>query len=132
MEMERPTNMAADTYDSILGLILQGTGSNNNWGAVANNSMISPAARAIAGVNEITNTGGTVDLSTTILSVAIETIAEDARTIGTQIASSKLPGSNQNQNPNGQGAGDCEDYGYDISIGLEHLLPPDRMFPKAR
>ena len=30
MEMERPTNMAADTYDSILGLILQGTGSNNN------------------------------------------------------------------------------------------------------
>jgi hypothetical protein len=64
--------MAADTYDSILGLILQGTGSNNNWGAVANNSMISPAARAIAGVNEITNTGGTVDLSTTILSVAIE------------------------------------------------------------
>jgi hypothetical protein len=58
--------MPADSFDSILGLILQGTGNNNNWGSVANNSMISPAARAIAGVNEITNTSGTIDLSTTV------------------------------------------------------------------
>jgi len=59
--------VAADTYDSILGLILQGTGNNNNnWGAVANSSMISPAARAIAGVKTITATSGTVDLSGTV------------------------------------------------------------------
>ncbi len=56
--------MAADTYDSILGLLLQGTGNNNNaWGTNANASVFSPAARAIAGVNTISTTSGTVDLS---------------------------------------------------------------------
>lgn len=59
--------MAADTYDSILGLILMGTGNDNNaWGVNLNNSMISPAARAICGVNTITATSGTVDLSTVV------------------------------------------------------------------
>lgn len=59
--------MAADAYDSILGLILQGTGNNNNnWGTVFNNSFAAIAARAIAGVNTITATSGTVDLSTTV------------------------------------------------------------------
>ena len=56
--------MTADTYDPFLGLILQGTGNNNNnWGAIANNSMVSPAARAIAGIVNRSNTGGTLDLS---------------------------------------------------------------------
>ncbi|OAE96758.1 hypothetical protein AYJ54_36370 [Bradyrhizobium centrolobii] len=54
--------MPADTYNSNLGLILQGTGNNNNWGAVINNSMI-PTDRAIAGVATRGNTGGTLDLS---------------------------------------------------------------------
>lgn len=59
--------MSADTFDSVLGLILQGVGNNNNnWGAVANISAFTPAARAIAGVNTISSTGGTVDLSTTV------------------------------------------------------------------
>ncbi|MGX9425943.1 MULTISPECIES: hypothetical protein [Bradyrhizobium] len=57
--------MSADAYGSILGLILQGTGNNNNnWGVVLNTSMISPTERAIAGVNTISSAGGTVDLST--------------------------------------------------------------------
>jgi len=57
--------MAADTYDSILGLILQGTGNNNNtWGTTQNNSATVPAARATAGINTITRTSGTEDLST--------------------------------------------------------------------
>lgn len=57
--------MAADTYDPILGLILQGTGNNNNsWGTVHDNSGFKPIARAIAGGNIITAAGGTVDLST--------------------------------------------------------------------
>ncbi len=56
--------MTADTFDPILGLLLQGTGNNNNsWGTNANNSVFSPAARAIAGVNIIGATSGTVDLS---------------------------------------------------------------------
>jgi microcystin-dependent protein len=56
--------MTADTFDPFLGLILQGTGNNNNsWGTICNNSMVSPAARAIAGVVTRSNTGGTVDLS---------------------------------------------------------------------
>jgi microcystin-dependent protein len=59
--------MVADTYDSVLGLLLQGTGNNNNnWGNDLNNSSLSPAAQAIAGVNTIANTSGTVDLSTTL------------------------------------------------------------------
>lgn len=59
--------MTADTYGSILGLIQQGTGNNNNnWGTVFNASFASIAERAIAGVNAITSTGGTVDYSTTV------------------------------------------------------------------
>jgi len=56
--------MTADTFDSILGLLLMGTGNDNNsWGTNANNSDFIPTARAIAGVNLITDTGGTRDLS---------------------------------------------------------------------
>ena len=56
--------MAADTYDPILGLILQGTGNNNNaWGTIQNNSMVKLAARSIAGMRVITTAGGTLDLS---------------------------------------------------------------------
>lgn len=56
--------MAADTYEPILGLILQGTGNNNNaWGTILNNSMIKLAARATAGISFRTVTGGTLDLS---------------------------------------------------------------------
>lgn len=59
--------MAADTYDPILGIILQGTGNNNNaWGTTFNNSAATPLGRAIGGVNIIGSTGGTVDLSTTV------------------------------------------------------------------
>lgn len=59
--------MTADVYDPVLGLILQATGNNNNaWGTILDNSMITPAARAIAGINTITATGGTVDLSTVV------------------------------------------------------------------
>jgi microcystin-dependent protein len=57
--------MAADTYTSNLGLILQGTGNNNNnWGTIFNTSFALIADRAISGRNTITATGGTVDLST--------------------------------------------------------------------
>lgn len=59
--------MVADTYDSTLGIILEGTGNNNNtWGAILNNSGLSPIAQAIGGINPITNTSGTVDLSTVV------------------------------------------------------------------
>lgn len=59
--------MSADTYESILGLLFMGTGNeNNSWGTNANNSVFAPTARAIAGVNTITATSGTVDLSTTL------------------------------------------------------------------
>lgn len=59
--------MPGDTYDSILGFILQGDGNNNNsWGDTFNNSATKPIARAIAGVNTITSTGGTTDLSTVV------------------------------------------------------------------
>jgi microcystin-dependent protein len=55
--------MPADTYDSTLGLIIQGTGNNNNsWGDTFNNSMLSPTVRAIAGINTISDTSGTVNL----------------------------------------------------------------------
>ena len=57
--------MPADTYGSILGLIQQATGNNNNnWGAIFNTSFASPDERAIAGIATRTDTGGTVDLST--------------------------------------------------------------------
>src|SRR5579859_2784949 len=56
--------MAADTFDSILGLLLMGIGNDNNtWGTNANNSDFVPIAQAIAGVNTISATSGTVDLS---------------------------------------------------------------------
>jgi hypothetical protein len=56
--------MVADTFDPILGLILQGTGNNNNsWGTQQNNFVTAPTARAIGGVHTITQTGGTLDLS---------------------------------------------------------------------
>lgn len=59
--------MTADTYSSALGLILQGTGNNNNtWGTTFNNSGVTPIDRAIAGVNTITATSGTVELSATV------------------------------------------------------------------
>jgi len=59
--------MASDTYGSILGLIQQATGNNNNsWGVTFNNSFATPDERAIAGVNTITTAGGTLDLSTTV------------------------------------------------------------------
>lgn len=57
--------MVADTYDPILGLIIQGDGNNNNsWGDIFSNSATKPIARAIGGINVHTDTGGTVDLST--------------------------------------------------------------------
>lgn len=59
--------MPADTYDPILGIILQATGNNNNsWGDTFNNSGAKPIARATAGVNTISATGGTFDLSATV------------------------------------------------------------------
>ncbi len=59
--------MVADTYDSFLGIILQGTGNNNNtWGTTFNNSAAIPLARSIAGKNIISATGGVVDLSTVV------------------------------------------------------------------
>jgi hypothetical protein len=57
--------MSADLYDAILGLIQQATGNNNNnWGTTFNTSFAAPAVRAMAGVNSISTTGGTLDLST--------------------------------------------------------------------
>lgn len=64
--------MPADTYDPIIGFILQGDGNNNNsWGDTCNNSAIKPIAQAIAGVNTITAVGGTVDLSTVVPPTAL-------------------------------------------------------------
>lgn len=64
--------MSADLYGSILGLIQQATGNNNNaWGTTFNNSFATPAERAIAGVNVIGSTGGTVDLSTVVPPAAL-------------------------------------------------------------
>ena len=59
--------MTADTYDSVMGFIIQGTGNNNNsWGDTFSNSATKPMARAIGGINVHTDTGGTVDLSTVV------------------------------------------------------------------
>jgi microcystin-dependent protein len=56
--------MSADTFDPFLGLLLQATGNNNNsWGTDLNASVISYAARAIAGNVTHAVTGGTLDLS---------------------------------------------------------------------
>jgi len=58
--------MAADTYDSVLGLLLQDTGNNNNsWGTNANDFVFKLAARAIAGYVAHTDTGGALNLATT-------------------------------------------------------------------
>lgn len=58
--------MTADTFDSILGLLIMGTGNDNNaWGTNANTKVFAPTARAIAGVNTIGSTGGSLDLSGT-------------------------------------------------------------------
>lgn len=58
--------MAADTYDDVLGLLLQGTGNNNNsWGSNANDFVFKLVARAIAGYVEHTDTGGALNLATT-------------------------------------------------------------------
>lgn len=57
--------MPADTTTPILGLLLQGTGNNNNtWGTNLNNSVITPIENAIKGVNSITGlTGGAYTLT---------------------------------------------------------------------
>lgn len=66
--------MVADTNTPILGLLLQGTGNNNNsWGTNLNNSVITPVENAIKGVNAITGlTGGAYTL--TQANAAYETI----------------------------------------------------------
>ena len=75
--------MTADTYDSVMGFIIQGTGNNNNsWGDTFSNSATKPMARAIGGINVHTDTGGTVDLSTVVppagLRLDIDMIQKDA------------------------------------------------------
>jgi hypothetical protein len=66
--------VGADTYDPVLGLLLMGTGNDNNsWGTNANNSVFTPAAQAIAGVNTISSTGGTVNLNGTIPPAGLRT-----------------------------------------------------------
>lgn len=58
--------MAADTYTSYLGAILQGTGNNNNnWGVLAN-SAFTLLDKAIAGVTSRVVTGGTLTLDGTV------------------------------------------------------------------
>lgn len=56
--------MALDTYSDNLGLILMGTGNNNNsWGTVWNASAGAIIDRAIAGKATQNSTGGSLDLS---------------------------------------------------------------------
>lgn len=58
--------MAADTYSSYLGAILQGTGNNNNnWGTLAN-SFVTLLDKAIAGNTTHAVTGGTLSLDGTV------------------------------------------------------------------
>lgn len=57
--------MAADTYSNLLGVLLMGTGNDNNsWGVNANNGVFQVVEDAIAGVLSSSVTGGTLDLST--------------------------------------------------------------------
>lgn len=50
--------MAADTTTPLLGLLLQGTGNNNNaWGQNLNDQVITPIENAIAGIGNIAVTG---------------------------------------------------------------------------
>jgi microcystin-dependent protein len=56
--------MTADSYTSILGMIAQFTGNNNNsWGDTFNNSFGAIIERAVAGIATHADTGGTLDLS---------------------------------------------------------------------
>lgn len=58
--------MAADTYSSIIGYLIQATGNNNNnWGDKFNNSVAAIFERSIAGKATHPETGGALDLSTT-------------------------------------------------------------------
>lgn len=57
--------MAADTYSALLGVLLMGTGNDNNsWGVNANSGIFQIIEDAIAGVLSNSVTGGTLDLST--------------------------------------------------------------------
>jgi microcystin-dependent protein len=56
--------MVADTYTTRLGLIVPGTGNDNNsWGDIFNASFGAIIERAVAGIVTHTDTGGTLDLS---------------------------------------------------------------------
>lgn len=58
--------MAADTFTSALGVILMGTGNDNNaWGSNLNTSALQILEDAIANTSPQAVTGGTLDLSTT-------------------------------------------------------------------
>jgi microcystin-dependent protein len=58
--------MVADTYSARLGMLEMGTGNqNNSWGASFNSSVTDVIDRAISGIVNRTNTGGTLDLSGT-------------------------------------------------------------------
>src|SRR5437879_2426925 len=58
------TDMPADTFSSILGWLVMGTGNdNNNWGDNHNNQVSAILEKAIAGWNTSAVTGGTLDLS---------------------------------------------------------------------
>lgn len=57
--------MAADTYSDLIGLLLMGTGNDNNsWGTNANSAVFQILEDAIAGGLNSSVTGGTLDLST--------------------------------------------------------------------
>lgn len=57
--------MPADTLSPLLGLLLQGTGNNNNaWGDDLNNNVYVPIENAIAGNTSIPVTGGSLTLNT--------------------------------------------------------------------
>jgi microcystin-dependent protein len=59
--------MPADSYESVLGLLIMGTGNDNNaWGDNASNFVFKLASRAIGGTNTNATTSGTVDLSTVV------------------------------------------------------------------
>lgn len=56
--------MTADTVTPRLGLLLQGTGNNNNaWGQDLNDQVITKIDKAIAGITTIASTGGTYPLT---------------------------------------------------------------------
>jgi hypothetical protein len=56
--------MPADSTTPLLGLLVMGTGNDNNaWGDNFNNSILTPVENAIAGVTSVAVTGGSVTLS---------------------------------------------------------------------